>query len=117
MANSGSKRPAAICVSVNLLSSCAGIFGPVQRTYRGLRWAQRGIREDVIMTDEKMDLPIANRSGGLNRSARPADFGTSIAAIIAITKSEWMAQEQTSSAVNEMQARRFPHTAYGTTER
>ena len=46
------------------------------------------------MIDQEMNLPLANGSNGLNRMARPADIGQTIATIIAITKREWMPQEQ-----------------------
>lgn len=56
------------------------------------------------MIDQEMNLPVANRSDGLNRTSRLADIGQIVAAIIAITKSEWMLQAQASPALNETEA-------------
>ena len=57
------------------------------------------------MIEQEMILPLANGSHGLERMARPADMGQVIATIIAITKREWMSQEQT--------ALRPPHPKMG----
>ncbi len=56
------------------------------------------------MIDQEMNLPLANGSNGLNRMARPADIGQTIAAIIAITHREWLSQEQASPALDEIEA-------------
>jgi hypothetical protein len=46
------------------------------------------------MFDQEMNWPLANRANGFDRMARPADMGQSIAAIIAMTKSEWILHER-----------------------
>lgn len=51
------------------------------------------------MIVEEMNLPVANRSDGFDRMARPADIGQTMATIIAITKKAWMPQEPVSPAL------------------
>lgn len=51
-------------------------------------------QEEVIMINQERNLPVANGSDGLDRMARPSDLVQTIAAIIAMTKREWMLQEQ-----------------------
>jgi hypothetical protein len=54
---------------------------------------------DQVALGGEMNLPDANRSDGFDPMARPADIGQAIAAVIAITRREWMAQEPASPAL------------------
>jgi len=77
--------------------------------------ATRHTQEELIMIDEEMNWPFANRSDELDRMALPADIGQTIAAFMAITKSEWMSQEHASPVLDEMTADgpRFAHSLFG----
>ena len=69
------------------------------------------MQEEVIMIDQEMDLPVAER---LDRMGRPADIGQTVAAIIAITRREWMGQGQASPAPDETAVNRprFAHPLF-----
>ena len=72
------------------------------------------MQEEVIMIDQEMDLPVAERLDRLDRMARPADIGQTIAAIIAITRREWMSQGHASPAPDETAPNRtrFAHPLF-----
>jgi hypothetical protein len=67
------------------------------------------------MIDQEMKLPFADRPDGLDRTAWPADMAKTIAAIIAVTRSEWMSQGQASPALDEMETdrARIVHPQFG----
>jgi len=72
------------------------------------------MQEEVIMIDQEMDLPVAKRlerSERLDRMALPADIGQAAAAIIAITRHEWMSQGHVSPAPDDTTVNRthFAH--------
>lgn len=72
-------------------------------------------QEETIMIDQQMHWPFAIRSDAADRTRRPADIGQTLAAIVAITKSEWMAQRHATPDLGEMAVNRnrFAHPSFG----
>lgn len=60
------------------------------------------------MTDQQFDFPLAERS---DRTARPADPGQTIAAVIAVTRREWISPRPAMPAPEEtvLKRARFAH--------
>jgi hypothetical protein len=72
------------------------------------------MREEAIMIDQEMEWPIAGRPGPAERKAQPTDVGPTIAAIIAITRREWMLHGSVSPALEDAVNRpRFAHPLIG----
>ena len=63
------------------------------------------------MIDQEMECPVAGRLGTVECTARPIDAGSTITAIIAITRREWMPQGNAPPAIGEaaVNGPRFAH--------
>ena len=93
------------------LSPSAAIFHAVRQTTRGRPSIAQAVEENSIMIDQKMDYPVTDRTDRMDRIARPVDIGQSMAAIIAITRREWMAHARAPIAPDAVGHRSHPNSA------
>ena len=87
--------PATIHTSVNGLSYSAAILGPVRQIRADLPGVRREMQEALNMIEQETDLPLADRM------QRLTDLGHTLAAIIAITRRDWLPQEHAFPASEE----------------
>jgi hypothetical protein len=84
--------PATIHTCVNGLSFSAAILGPVRQIRADLPGVRRDMEEALNMIEQETDLPLADRM------ERPTGMRQTLAAIIAITRRDWLPQEHASPA-------------------
>jgi hypothetical protein len=89
----------------------AGYSGPCAAVLWRAAAGTVNMREETIMIDQEMEWPIAGRLGPAERKAQLTDVGLTIAAIIAITRREWMLHGRVSPALDEaaVDRPRFAH--------
>ena len=89
----------------------AGYSGPCAAVPWRAAAGTVNMREETIMIDQEMEWPIAGRLRPAQRKAQLTDVGLSMAAIIAITRREWMLQGSVSPALDEAAVNRprFAH--------
>ena len=92
---------ATIHIFFNGLSFPAAILHRLRQIDALLPGTRRDIQEEAIMIDQEMHLPVRDRTAPHNDG-----IGQAIAAIIAITRREWMAQGLAPAAPDEAAADR-----------